>query len=91
MGTTVVRALESAVDERGQVHPAHGWTDVVITPERGVRAVDGLVTGWHEPTASHIDMLLAVAPEPLVREAYTLAFDAGYLWHEFGDSHLLLP
>ncbi|HEY6531015.1 MAG TPA: S-adenosylmethionine:tRNA ribosyltransferase-isomerase, partial [Acidimicrobiales bacterium] len=91
VGTTVVRALESAADDRGHVHPAHGWTDVVVTPVRGVRAVDGLVTGLHEPTASHIDMLLAVAPEGLVREAYETAWDAGYLWHEFGDSHLLLP
>ena len=91
VGTTVVRALESAVDARGRVHPAEGWTDVVIGPERGVRAVDGLVTGWHEPTASHIDMLLAVAPEALVVEAYERAWAAGYRWHEFGDSHLLLP
>ena len=91
VGTTVVRALESAVDGRGRLRPAEGWTDVVIGPERGVRAVDGLVTGWHEPTASHIDMLLAVAPEDLVVEAYERAWAAGYRWHEFGDSHLLLP
>jgi S-adenosylmethionine:tRNA ribosyltransferase-isomerase len=91
VGTTVVRALESAVDSRERVHPAHGWTDLVIGPSRGVRAVDGLVTGWHEPTASHIDMLLALAPETLLVEAYERAWAAGYLWHEFGDSHLLLP
>jgi S-adenosylmethionine:tRNA ribosyltransferase-isomerase len=91
VGTTVVRALESAVDTHGRVHPAHGWTDLVIDPQRGVRAVDGLVTGWHEPTASHIDMLLAVAPEALLVEAYERAWSAGYRWHEFGDSHLLLP
>jgi S-adenosylmethionine:tRNA ribosyltransferase-isomerase len=91
VGTTVVRALESAADDRGRVHPAEGWTDVVIGEARGVRAVDGLVTGWHEPTASHIDMLLAVASEDLVVEAYEQAWAAGYRWHEFGDSHLLLP
>ena len=91
VGTTVVRAIESAADRRGRLHPAEGWTDVVINPARGVRAVDGLVTGWHEPTASHIDMLLAVAPEALVVEAYEQAWGAGYRWHEFGDSHLLLP
>jgi S-adenosylmethionine:tRNA ribosyltransferase-isomerase len=91
VGTTVVRALESAVDTHGRVHPAHGWTDLVIGPGRGVRAVDGLVTGWHEPTASHIDMLLAVASEGLLVEAYERAWAGGYLWHEFGDSHLLLP
>jgi len=91
VGTTVVRALESAADRRGRLHPAEGWTDVVISPARGVQAVDGLFTGWHEPTASHIDMLLAVAPEPLLVEAYEQAWGAGYRWHEFGDSHLLLP
>jgi S-adenosylmethionine:tRNA ribosyltransferase-isomerase len=91
VGTTVVRALETAADDTGNVHPASGWTDVVISPARGVRAVDGLVTGWHEPEATHLAMLEAVAGrEPLVL-AYRAAWEHGYLWHEFGDSHLLLP
>jgi S-adenosylmethionine:tRNA ribosyltransferase-isomerase len=91
VGTTVVRALETATDRNGTVHPAQGWTDTVVTPERGVRAIDGLVTGWHEPEASHLAMLEAVAGRDPLATAYTEAFDAGYLWHEFGDSHLLLP
>lgn len=91
VGTTVVRALETAADRRGSVHPAQGWTDTVITAERGVRAVDGLVTGWHEPEASHLAMLEAVAGRAVLDEAYAQAFASGYLWHEFGDSHLLLP
>jgi S-adenosylmethionine:tRNA ribosyltransferase-isomerase len=91
VGTTVVRALETAADHTGLVHPAEGWTDTVITPARGVRAVDGLVTGWHEPEASHLAMLEAVAGRDALVVAYAEAFDAGYLWHEFGDSHLLLP
>jgi S-adenosylmethionine:tRNA ribosyltransferase-isomerase len=91
VGTTVVRALETAVDTRGTVHPAQGWTVTVITPQRGVRAVDGLVTGWHEPEASHLAMLEAIAGRDALDIAYTEAFAAGYLWHEFGDSHLLLP
>ena len=91
VGTTVVRALETAVDSRGTVHPAEGWTDTVITAQRGVRAVDGLVTGWHEPEASHLDMLEAVAGRAVLADAYAEAFASGYLWHEFGDSHLLLP
>lgn len=91
VGTTVVRALETATDTHGATHPASGWTDTVITPARGVRAVDGLLTGWHEPEATHLAMLEAVAcREPLV-DAYEAAFAAGYQWHEFGDSHLLLP
>jgi S-adenosylmethionine:tRNA ribosyltransferase-isomerase len=91
VGTTVVRALETAADHSGIVHPAEGWTDTVITPARGVRAVDGLVTGWHEPEASHLSMLEAVAGRDALALAYSEAFAAGYLWHEFGDSHLLLP
>jgi S-adenosylmethionine:tRNA ribosyltransferase-isomerase len=91
VGTTVVRALETVTDEAGTVHPGRGWTDLVITPERGVRAVDGLVTGWHEPEASHLLMLEAIAGRPALECAYTAARREGYLWHEFGDSHLLLP
>ena len=91
VGTTVVRALESAADATGTVHPATGWTDVVVTPTTGVRAVDGLVSGWHEPAATHLAMLEAVAGRTALTRAYRAAWDAGYLWHEFGDSHLLLP
>jgi S-adenosylmethionine:tRNA ribosyltransferase-isomerase len=91
IGTTVVRALETVTDGSGTTHPGEGWTEEVITPERGVRAVDGLLTGWHEPEASHLLMLEAVAGHRALELAYRAAFDEGYLWHEFGDSHLLLP
>jgi S-adenosylmethionine:tRNA ribosyltransferase-isomerase len=91
IGTTVVRALETVVDEGGSVHPGAGWTELVVTPERGVRAVDGLVTGWHEPAASHLLLLEAVAGRPLLEASYTAALAEGYRWHEFGDSHLILP
>ena len=91
VGTTVVRALESAVDRHGRVHAADGWTGLVITPERGVHAVDGLLTGWHEPRASHLLMLEAVAGRPLLDLCYAEAIGGGYLWHEFGDVNLLLP
>jgi S-adenosylmethionine:tRNA ribosyltransferase-isomerase len=91
IGTTVVRALETATGTDGVTHPAAGWTDVVITPERGVYAVDGLLTGWHAPEATHLQMLEAVAGRPALQLAYREAVAAGYHWHEFGDSHLLLP
>ncbi len=91
VGTTVVRALESTVDGSGSVHPGRGWTDVVVTPERGVAAVDGLLTGWHEPGASHLAMLEAVAGRAPLLDAYRAAWEHDYLWHEFGDSHLILP
>jgi S-adenosylmethionine:tRNA ribosyltransferase-isomerase len=90
VGTTVVRALET-VGETGTVRAGRGWSDVVISPDRGVRAVDGLLTGWHEPRASHLMMLEAVAGRGLLEESYRAALDRGYLWHEFGDLHLILP
>jgi S-adenosylmethionine:tRNA ribosyltransferase-isomerase len=90
VGTTVVRALESVADDDGRVHPSEGWTSLTITPERGVRAVDGLLTGWHEPDASHLLMLEAIAGRPLLERSYAAAVARGYRWHEFGDAHLLL-
>jgi S-adenosylmethionine:tRNA ribosyltransferase-isomerase len=90
-GTTVVRALESAAQPGGGIEAAAGWTSVVITPERGLAVVDGLLTGWHEPRASHLLMLEAVAGEALLARSYAAALEHGYLWHEFGDSHLVLP
>jgi S-adenosylmethionine:tRNA ribosyltransferase-isomerase len=91
VGTTAVRALETAAGPDGRIRPEAGWTRLVITPERPVRAVDGLITGWHEPEASHLQMLAAIAGTELLERSYAAALDAGYLWHEFGDSHLLLP
>jgi S-adenosylmethionine:tRNA ribosyltransferase-isomerase len=91
VGTTVVRALESAADEVGRVRELDGWTDLVITPERGVRAVDGLITGWHEPEASHLLMLEAVAGHELLQRSYAASLAEGYRWHEFGDIHLIVP
>ncbi|MGW6853872.1 S-adenosylmethionine:tRNA ribosyltransferase-isomerase [Streptomyces virginiae] len=90
VGTTAVRALESAADARGRVRPAAGWTDLVVTSERGVRVVDGLLTGLHEPEASHLLMLEAVAGRTAVRLGYAEARARLCLWHEFGDVHLLL-
>jgi S-adenosylmethionine:tRNA ribosyltransferase-isomerase len=91
VGTTVVRALETAAEGHEQVQPFDGWTELVITPERGVDVVDGLLTGWHEPEASHLLMLEAVAGRELLESSYAASLDEGYLWHEFGDMHLILP
>ncbi|MFI0966642.1 S-adenosylmethionine:tRNA ribosyltransferase-isomerase [Streptomyces sp. NPDC021080] len=91
VGTTAVRAVESAAGEDGLVAAAKGWTGLVVTPERGVRAVDGLLTGLHEPEASHLLMLEAVAGEAAVDRGYAEALRRRYLWHEFGDVHLILP
>jgi S-adenosylmethionine:tRNA ribosyltransferase-isomerase len=91
VGTTVVRALETAADPDGAVSACAGWTNLVVTPERGLRVVDGLLTGWHEPRASHLDLLEAVAGHALLERSYAAALEHGYLWHEFGDVHLILP
>jgi S-adenosylmethionine:tRNA ribosyltransferase-isomerase len=91
VGTTAVRALESAARADRSVGAAEGWTDLVVTPDRGLRAVDGLLTGWHEPESSHLQLLAAVAGRELVARSYRAALERGYLWHEFGDVHLILP
>ena len=89
VGTTVVRALETVADTHGVVHPGEGWTNLVITPERPIRGVDVLLTGWHEPDASHLLMLEAFAGRELLERSYAEAVASGYRWHEFGDLHLL--
>jgi S-adenosylmethionine:tRNA ribosyltransferase-isomerase len=91
VGTTVVRALESAVLDDGSIAPGRGFASVVVTPERPPTTIDGLITGWHEPRASHLDLLEAVAGPALLAASYREALDRAYLWHEFGDSHLVLP
>jgi len=91
VGTTVVRALETAAAVDGTVEPSAGWTDLVITPERGLRVVDGLLTGWHEPESSHLLMLEAAAGSELLERSYSEAAALGFDGHEFGDVHLILP
>jgi S-adenosylmethionine:tRNA ribosyltransferase-isomerase len=91
VGTTVVRALETVTHTDGVAHPGEGWTDLVITPERGLRAVNALLTGLHEPRASHLAMIQALAGREHLLLAYAEALRERYLWHEFGDLHLILP
>jgi S-adenosylmethionine:tRNA ribosyltransferase-isomerase len=90
-GTTVVRALETAAGGGGQVAASAGWTSHVVTPETGVKVVDGLLTGLHEPRSSHLRILAAFAGSELLSRCYQTAIRSRYLWHEFGDVHLLLP
>ena len=96
VGTTVVRALETAAaapSESGTpgIEPSAGWTSLVVTPETGLRVVDGLLTGLHEPRSSHLRMLAAFHGPDLLSRCYEAALEGRYLWHEFGDVHLLLP
>jgi S-adenosylmethionine:tRNA ribosyltransferase-isomerase len=101
VGTTVVRALETVTDRDGTTHPGEGYTDLYITPERGIRSVNAMLTGLHEPRSTHLSMLEALVgrtsacpPDTAGRKhletAYSEALERGYLWHEFGDLHLIL-
>jgi len=97
VGTTVVRALETVTDRRGMTHPGEGWTDLVVTSDRSLRAVSGMITGLHEPHATHLAMVKQVIaaagahqPSSHLDHAYDEAQRAGYLWHEFGDSHVIV-
>jgi len=91
VGTTVVRALETTAAPDRTVTEGEGWTSLVVTPERGLHAVDGLLTGWHEPESSHLQLLEAAAGSELLERSYRAAHERGYRWHEFGDLHLILP
>jgi len=91
VGTTAIRALESVTNGDGKTHAGEGWTCLVVTPQRGLRAVNALLTGMHEPEASHLAMLEALAGVSHIQVAYAEALHKGYLWHEFGDLHLILP
>ncbi len=90
VGTTVVRALETVTDGAGIAHPGEGWTNLFITPERGIRSASALLTGLHEPRSTHLAMLEALAGREHLDAAYTGALSEKYLWHEFGDLHLIL-
>ena len=91
VGTTVVRALETVATSDGAVAPGEGMTRLMVTPERGLRVIDGLLTGWHEPESSHLELLEAAAGSHLLERSHAAAQARGYRWHEFGDSHLILP
>ena len=89
VGTTVVRALESAWTGE-MVVSSSGFTRLYVRPDKGIHVIDGLITGMHDPVTSHLAMLYAIAGEALIRDAYAEAVKKGYLWHEFGDSHRIL-
>jgi S-adenosylmethionine:tRNA ribosyltransferase-isomerase len=91
VGTTVVRALETVTDEGGTTHPGEGWTSLIVTPERGIQSVDAMLTGLHEPRSTHLAMLEALAGREHLLLVYAEALKQEYLWHEFGDLHLILP
>ncbi|SEM88634.1 S-adenosylmethionine:tRNA ribosyltransferase-isomerase [Lihuaxuella thermophila] len=90
VGTTVVRALESAALSGGVCVAKEGRTCLRIHEQTPLQVVDGLMTGFHEPEASHLDLLSAFVPPPILSGMYDEAVRERYLWHEFGDIHLIL-
>ena len=91
VGTTAVRALETVADTGGRTHAGEGWTCLVIAPGHKMRTVDGLLTGFHDPEATHLAILEALAGRSHIESTYQEALEKRYLWHEFGDLHLILP
>ncbi|MDQ2907981.1 MAG: S-adenosylmethionine:tRNA ribosyltransferase-isomerase [Candidatus Eremiobacteraeota bacterium] len=89
IGTSTVRALESAAREHSLI-ASQGWSDLLVTPERPPRIVDAVLTGLHEPRASHLQLARAFLRDDELRQAYEAALRERYLWHEFGDVHLIL-
>jgi len=86
VGTTVVRAMETAALDGC----LQGWTNLYIKPTYNLKIADGIITGLHEPEASHLDLLSAFTEKDLLCNAYQEALKEGYLWHEFGDMNLIL-
>jgi S-adenosylmethionine:tRNA ribosyltransferase-isomerase len=91
VGTTVVRALETVTASEGHAHSGEGWTTLMITPRRRISSVNGLLTGLHEPRSTHLLMLYSLAGKEHIQRTYAEALKKRYLWHEFGDVHLILP
>jgi len=91
VGTTAIRAIETAVTNEGIVMPYRGNTELFIDENYVMKIVDGLLTGFHEPRASHLHMLQSLAGFEHINAAYKVAIENGYYWHQFGDLHLILP
>lgn len=91
VGTTAVRAVESAANREGEVFPYRGNTGLFITDYYRMKSIGGLLTGFHEPRASHLNILQSLAGFNHIEKAYSTAIEHNYYWHQFGDLHLILP
>jgi S-adenosylmethionine:tRNA ribosyltransferase-isomerase len=90
VGTTTVRALESAVDESGRVRTGHGETGLTITPGYRFRAVDAMLTNFHLPRSSLLVLVSAFAGRALVLDAYQHAVAERYRFYSYGDCMLIV-
>mgnify|MGYP003876836985 CR=1 FL=1 len=91
VGTTAVRAVESATKAAGEVMAFKGYTDLYIQGSYEMKTINALLTGFHEPKASHLHMLQSLAGPDHIEKAYASAIEHQYYWHQFGDLHLILP
>ena len=89
IGTTVVRALESAATGHGTVHPGKGVASGRIGPDTRLSVVDTVLTGMHEPGESHFELLRAFTDDPVLDSVHQTATERRYSTHEFGDSLLI--
>lgn len=90
VGTTVVRALESSASCSDKVMRGHAYTTLRITEGHVLKIADALITGFHEPEASHLDLISAFLKPEQIKTSYEEAIDKKYLWHEFGDLCLII-
>lgn len=91
VGTTALRLLETAVDDRGQVQPYRDQTDIFITPGHRFRAVDGLITNFHLPQSTLLMLVAALMGMDRMRDIYADAIARDYRFFSYGDASLLIP
>ena len=91
VGTTSLRLLESAADDRGVIHPFEGDTAIFITPGYRFKAIDGLITNFHLPKSTLFMLVSALMGLDVMKSAYAHAIEAGYRFYSYGDASLLLP
>ncbi len=89
VGTTAVRTLESAADDRGQLAPFTGETRLFITPGYRFRAIDALITNFHLPKSTLFMLVSAVSGLDRMQAAYAHAIARGYRFYSYGDACLL--
>lgn len=91
VGTTSLRLLESAADERGVLRPFEGDTDIFITPGYRFRAADALMTNFHLPRSTLFMLVSALMGLERMQSAYAHAIEQHYRFYSYGDASLLLP
>ncbi|MCX5726914.1 MAG: S-adenosylmethionine:tRNA ribosyltransferase-isomerase, partial [Candidatus Saganbacteria bacterium] len=90
VGTTSVRALETAADEDGRIEPQSGWTKKFIYPPYRFKIVDALITNFHLPRSTLLLLVSALASRELILKAYQEAVRRDYRFYSYGDAMLII-